>query len=66
MFSRSPSVEVDRQFSQLDAVDRNLEEASNSCGVGIIETRVSEDKNLQLGQGHNELGDVVVVQLEEA
>ena len=45
-------------------MNRNQEEASDSCGAGVFETGVSEGKNLQLRQRHCELGDIVIGQLE--
>jgi len=44
----------------------NRKEAGDSRETGVFGTRVSEEKRLQLGQGHSEFGDVVVVQLRDA
>jgi len=44
----------------------NRKEAGDSREAGVFETRVSEEKRLQLSQGHSEFGDLVVVQLEDA
>jgi len=44
----------------------NWKEAGDGRETGVFETRVSEEKRLQLGQGHGEFGDVVVVHLEDA
>ena len=57
---------MDLQLPQLVAVNGNWKEAGNSRETGVFETRVSEEKRLQLSQGHSEFGDVVVVQLEDA
>jgi len=59
-------VEVDLQLLQLAAMNRNRKEAGDSRKTGVFGTRASEDKRLQLSQGHSELSDVVVVQLEDA
>ena len=58
------SAEVDVQHFQVDAIDRKKEEASNSCGTGVFKTRVSEGKRLQPRQGHCEVCNIAVVQLE--
>ena len=59
-------VEVDHQLLQLAAMNGNRKEAGDSRETGVFETRVSEEKRLQLSQGHNEFSDVTVVQLEDA
>ena len=41
-------------------------EAGDSSETGVFGARVSEEKKLQLSQGHGEFCDVVVVQLEDA
>ena len=43
----------------------NWKEAGNGRETGVFGTRASEEKRLQLSQGHSEFGDVVV-QLEDA
>ena len=44
----------------------NQKEAGNSRETAIFEARASEEKRLQLSQGHGEFGDVIVIQLEDA
>ena len=57
---------MDFQSSQLDAMDGNWKEASNSRRAGVFETWRSEEKILKLRQSHGKLGDIVVVQPEGA
>ena len=59
-------VEVDTQPIQLATMNGNWKEAGDCRETGVFGTRVSEDKRLQLSQGHSEFRDVVVVQLEDA
>ena len=59
-------VEVDLQPLQLAAMNGKRKEAGDGRETGVFGTRVSQDKRLQLSQGHSEFGDVVVVQLEVA
>jgi len=59
-------VEVDLQLLQLVAMNGNRKEAGNGRETGVLGTRASEEKRLQLSQGHSEFGNVVVVQLEDA
>jgi len=59
-------VEMDQQIHQLEATNGNRKEASNCRGAGVFEARASEGKRLESRQGHGELGNIVVVQLEGA
>ena len=59
-------VKVDLQSLQFDTMSRNWKEASDGRGAGILATRMSEEKRLQLRQCHSERCDVAVVQLEDA
>jgi len=59
-------VEVDQQTSQFEAANGNRKEASDCRGAGIFEAWASEGKGLEPGESHNELGDIVIVQLEGA
>ena len=61
------SAEVDLQRFQLEAIDGNRKEASDSCEADVFETRVvSEEKRLQPRQGHCGVGKIDVVKLEGA
>ena len=57
---------MDHQLLQLAAMGRNRKEAGDGRETGVFGTRASEEKRLQLSQGHSEFGDIVVVQLEVA
>lgn len=46
-------------------LDETQKEANDGCGAGVFETRKSMEKWLQLRQRHNELGDVIIVGLED-
>ena len=59
-------IEVDPKLLQPAAMNRDWKKAGDSRETGVFETRVSEDKGLQLSQGRSEFRDVVVVQLEDA
>ena len=47
-------------------MNRDWKEAGDGRETGVLGTCASEEKKIQLGQGHSELCDVVVVQLEDA
>jgi len=59
-------IEVDLQLPQLAAMNGNRKEAGDGRETGVFGARVSEQKKLQLSQGHSEFDDVVIVQLEDA
>ena len=44
----------------------NWKEARNGRGAGVLGAWISKEKGFQLGQSHNKLGDIVVVQREGA
>jgi len=44
----------------------NRKEASDSCDAGIFGTRGSKEEILDLREGHGELGDIIIFQLEDA
>jgi len=49
---------------QFNAMNRNLQKASDRRDTGVFVTWVSEEKSLQLRQGRSELPDVVIIQFE--
>lgn len=51
---------MDLQLLQLVAINGDRKEAGDSREASVFKTCVSEEKRLQLSQGHSEFGDVVI------